>query len=537
MSEYLLLSLVMMAGLAIRLPFSGMPANDSWVVLNHLEHLRTKRWLDYSIPNSVFLAKDGYPILLHFFLSRLPRKWWKFVGIFSNSAYDLITGLGIYILLNTIIEPATPNIAGMPSSVMAALLFLTAPILFPPTSRLRTVNSRTAGLPLVFLYLISIYLLLYSSTPNEYYQAGLIFACVFMVIVMVALSMFAIQAIIFFSLVIAIGSWNLLPLAIPLVAILISTIPRLGLRPALGHHWNFKVWYWRNYKKGTFPALRNTLASFINACKNKQLGTWVQYFVVLNTLTATIIGFPILLAISYVALKAPDELVSDSFSTYSCYVLLASIICFAMFSIPRFSFLGQAERYFEYSAPFAIILLVSTPSLANDTLIWSFILIHCCAIVVYGLVNQAHNFIGDYAQFPPTLLSLADWINEHAPNARILTNPVKYSYLISAMSYRGILSKKVSLYFRYALRKGETGYKYFEKDITSPHGDHSETFIKRDPFDMAKEYDLTHILLEKRHINQFNRNSGYRKLANDPKHITYENDEFLLLQFDTTDAQ
>ena len=523
-----MLLLALAIGIAIRIPFLFLPSNDSWVALFHLERLRLRSWFDFTLQNSVFPARDGYPILLHLLVSRLPRRYWHAAGTALILSGDTLTAVLIYVTVMLHFGGTPPDIAGLPAPIIAALLFLTCPVLFTPMSRLRTLNSRVTGLPLVTFFFLLIYLYL-SSPMSAAWTPAILIAATLIAVVIYATSQFAAQVIVFFSVFLSLAYFDIGPALVVLSATGLCLIPRLGLVPVLLHHRDFKIWYFRNYLKGTTAAERNSLASLRRTIRENRPASWLSYFTRLNTLTIALIGVPALWAVLLIYVTEGGSILDSPLGQFSWYVILASLACFLVVSLPAMSFLGQAERYFEYSAPFLAIALVIVPAFSIPAVIWSIFFLQVLGGALFFLATQPTFTRGRAALFSPNLLSIAEWITKNAPNARLLVNPVKYAYLLSVLAYRGLLPTAVRLYYRFALRPDEVGFAYFEKDITSPFDDSNETLVNRDPLEMREEYELTHLLLEKSHLPFFGEASPYRRLAEDSRSKLIENEEFVLV--------
>ena len=471
-------------------------------------------------------AVDGYPILLHFLISRLPRQTWQPAGLFLNIISDISTAMMVYAATWIAVGQSQTNI-GISAPGLAALLFLTMPILFPITSRLRTINARTVGLPFVFVFLVLLHTLLDESYPLEIKIMSLVCASLIFTL-HIAMSMFATQVCVFFAATLAIAYMSLVPLYPLLIGLAISFIPALGIKTALGMHWHFKIWYWRNYQKGTSASQRNQFSSLKRAMSQRRFSSWLRYIVADNTVTAAIIGVPGLVLLALVLDGSHYSGIQD-FNHFCVIVVIASLLSFILTSVPRFSFLGQAERYFEYSAPFIAILLAANATSLSAEVLWSLILIHVIGVFLFALASNAVPTFKQDSGIPTVITELGTWFSQNAPTAKILPVPVKLTYLFSAMSYQGSFPEKTSFYFRYALRPDDVGYSYFERDMESPFGDSREIVTGRDPLDMAEEYGLTHMVFEKRFLSTYHPDSPYVSLSQDQKRVLYENSEYLIL--------
>lgn len=539
LDELVLLAGVLFAGLCARLPFLGLPSSDEWVHYAYMERLKAGRrsWklLHFEVPTSVFVGIDGYPILLHLLLSFLPRTWWGMTGRLLNATYDLGTAILLYVFA-TLVFPQE-HVAGIPISIVAVVLFLFSPLLYPSTSRLRGINARTFSLPLVTAYLIFAYMYLQVEAPDEFLPGWTwLLSMLFMGIVLFAASLFAVQVMFIFMFVLAAWYGEPILALMPLLSLLCCFPRVLQIRPMLGMHLHFKIWYMRNYKKGTSASIRTPFSAFMKFWANRRhVHYWFIYLTIQSSVAILLIGMP---EIVWVLFKSPELLQEGSSPPilFGMAILSAGLVAFILTSLPYLCSLGQAERYMEYSLPFVSLIVASLLAQlpleqgAGWLLLLLLIRIAGCALNLFQ--PNAGQALTNPIQVTADLAALCQWITKNSAEARILTVPVKICYVFGFLVYRGYLPMSVKYYYRLILRPGERGYEYFERDITADDGSGSEFIIARSPGEMSREYGLTHVLFEKRWIQSLPASSQYRPLAEDSSRIVYENSTYLVVQID-----
>ena len=117
---------------------------------------------------------------------------------------------------------------------------------------------------------------------------------------------------------------------------------------------------------------------------------------------------------------------------YAWGIVAASLAAFLLTSFKQFSFLGQAERYLEYSAPaFSLIfpfVLITYSEGTRSVMLWSLILIH----IIFTFANflfvkrEAAAIRGGYV--PGDLQEVVDWCTRKLNSARIATVPCKLGF-------------------------------------------------------------------------------------------------------------
>jgi hypothetical protein len=258
--EPLILAFVFLAASLLRLSFSTVETSDQWVSFWLIARQRRHAWITDEARDSIVGGTYGYPSLQHFLVSRLPQRLWGLAGRFTNIAYDLIGAGCVYWLAWRASGASAPGaiIAGLSAPAAATVLFLTAPVLLPTTSRLLAIKGRAMGMMWIILYLTTVQQAM-SSGAWWLYAIALLLAQL-----IILSSMFALQVALFFSVVLSLYLFSAVPVLVAAASIALGLLlPGVGTRPALRFMWHHKRWYLRNYRKGTTASERNRLRDIV----------------------------------------------------------------------------------------------------------------------------------------------------------------------------------------------------------------------------------------------------------------------------------
>jgi hypothetical protein len=141
----------------------------------------------------------------------------------------------------------------------------------------------------------------------------------------------------------------------------------------------------------------------------------------------------------------------------------ASIVTFLFTSYRTFSFLGQAERYFEYSAPFISLLISFTLLQLPAGTFWlgSLLLLHGVILIwlhSLGSVRASWDEISKTGSGKGD--PLYEYLNTQQDPLRLLTIPVKSSWEIDFY----IDNPQINFYFLFICDQ-KTGFDYLQEDL------------------------------------------------------------------------
>lgn len=523
--EAALVALVLGFGLLLRLPQSLNSGSDQWGVSVKIRKHAGRRWLDYAMPDSVIPGIFPYPMLVHYLISRFPERHWKTVSLLINQGSDILTAVPVYLLLRALLADAFPADSGAVLAALAGtLLYLTTPILFPVTSRLKSSNGRCFGMMLTTAY----FLLLHPAMFQGSLAAGA--ACVALAVLTYLSSFFAMQTVVFYSVGLAALYLNWIPLAVVALSLVLSFLfPRLGARDTLIFKVNHFICYAHNAHKNTTATGRNL---FLNAFRFFAVfgRDRVEAFTLFFRTSPLLIGlysFPAFWLLA--ALLALDPGARDALAgplpQYCGAIVLLSFLAFVATSIGPLVIFGQAERYFEYGAPFLALCLM--PALAGSG--WSqpvtllvLVLLNLSAIV---FVDLAYNkrFFRELRQDDISGDSLdRDLVERLRALGRplsIATVPIKLPILLSAFAED---SDPIRYYYRLIMRDCRIdGFRDFTDDSEDMN------VFSGTPADLAGKYGMTHVLCLRKYLNR----GGFRFLEEMRRlPVVLENERYVLFE-------
>lgn len=149
--------------------------------------------------------------------------------------------------------------------------------------------------------------------------------------------------------------------------------------------------------------------------------------------------------------------------TYFNYIFLASLLSFGVTSLKPFSFLGEAERYMEYSMSFLSVLIVELvlQGLISERLLMLLFLVHLSVIFfIFTYRNQKYlPAIGMKEEDKnEPLESLIEFLQPEE-EANLLVVPIKHSRYLS---YKTFDLEHIKFYQRFM--NPENGYESFAKE-------------------------------------------------------------------------
>ena len=455
MDELVLFS-ILLFGFFLRLPFSLLSplssTNDGSGTFSKLNTLSKQLLPKLRIDDAV--NHEGYfprPNLFHWLVSRFPKKRWRLVIVFGNVLPDIILAALLYALLRWFFPEIQANLRHL-----IVLLFVSAPIFFPYTARLKATNGRTVGFLLASLYLLCLPIL--DSGVFEIHPGFIfIFLCLVAFLTFWT-STFASQAMVFVSLVYAVISLNpIFALPIILVLGLSFLFRRLGIWDIL----LFKIYHTKFYSKLLLTSFSTRERSLLNFWKllDPRLTRTSRLELILkhSPLIIALYSVPILFPLSYLIVLDPTSIYFGEGVLGPINLLSLSIlIVFLLTSSSLGKLFGEAERYLEYSVIPLLLLLASL--IANSSgisLLLSLVLGQLCIIVLVTILNwpgALEKLFSFQKGIPEDADKVVDYIKQHDSSARILCVPFRASRLLSSA---GKLKQIAGLKYYYQLVASE----------------------------------------------------------------------------------
>ncbi len=348
--ELSLLSISVIMAFLIRVSFLiyagswGSFSSDANLQMKLIKEIRNNNHrIPYRLNQFLTSGYMAYPFLLYWFFSFWPDKVVKsirpFFGAFVDAFFVIIIYTFSYYYLTTIeFSDNAQQIA-----FIASLLFATTPFLVRADGRSFSINGRAFG---GLVYTLSmIFLFRWQLDSNIGWFLGAVF-CGSLVFLS---SKFAVQAFILINFVLSIFCMNFIYLLLPFLSFLGAVALSGGtyLRIFKGHL-NHLFFYYTTlqYKHLFVLAIRSPWFTLKQAFKAIKAGHIRNFFVELYRI-------PLIKLLTHLPLLFPCFILFYNYKTICETILfkwlMSSLIIFLIISIPKFSFIGEAERYLEYA--------------------------------------------------------------------------------------------------------------------------------------------------------------------------------------------
>jgi hypothetical protein len=447
--------LLAFAFIARVLPLSA-GASDNWLVWYNINN-QIRPWLNHRAYNSLLEGTVASPKLQYYLISRFPERYRTAAGNFLNIAYDLLV---LAILYGMAWGMNANDDSGL-SALLVGALYASAPILLPPTARLTGVKARTLGGLVAFLYLLALEQAMIFGHPGYYVSCGVL------AVLSVLCSAFAMQVVGFFSICLSIFYLTPAPVLAAVIPVVIAyVIPGLGLKEVVRHKINHYMWYFDSYA-GTAANNRNDFRGLWRELRGERRYNVILYHLFMTqSVLIAIYSLPTILVLAWF-MAADDEFVrlvaADPAYAYYAFILLASFILFVITSTRYFRFLGEAERYFEYSLPFSCLLMIpllTTGRLGMDgalsLILYQVAVVFCIIFFKYRFEYQkAFKSAGP----DPADLDIVARIRALPGEPRVLVVPTKYAFRLAALTPRDAGVR----YLLYFVTGRIDGFKYMKR--------------------------------------------------------------------------
>lgn len=487
------LLLVISVAVGVRLLFLVTADSDCyshyWMLHNRKRN--KNKWSDF-VQDAVFEGYRGYPSLPHIVVLLFPEKYWLLVGKLLNIVYDILSVIVVYFGAIYLF-----NILGVRNTTACinytVSLFALSPILHPTTARLKALGGRTFG---------SFVWLLFALVLGAYFVSGswyILLLTLPLGWIIILSSQFAMQNMIFVTLIVS-GFYADFIAPLFLLGIFITGyfLPGFEIKHFYIRKLDHYKWYFRNYRKSTTASQRNKIKDIF--LYPLYLFIKPKHFIMLTfrKLTYVIAAYsvPVLVVLLYWIVQDVDSLqlfYENKVVHYLYTIMLASVIIFMLTSIKYLSFLGQAERYFEYSI-FAIVALFvyyfDASGMVTPQFYYSILLVQILVIIINNIFSNFGTFSKSILNNQEdddfvALLSCLKKIN----GATILAIPTKWNFKIAA----GLREcSKNRYYFDNITRYNKIdGLKYMEDEHIVLH------YPRSDFKYFKKTYGITLVVIDK----------------------------------------
>ena len=484
---YLLLIIIL--GFFLRLLFILSESSDDDTHLWYVNRYTKMKFGSHRVDNTLIEGSKGYPTLPHYIISRFPKKHWVLAGKLLNIIYDCLSLVLIYflsyILFQKIWEFETDDVVS--PEIATTLLSATSPILFPVTARLRAMGGRVVGNLLNLLYFVSFGYAFLFSQPLFYLP------CFVVGLLIILSSQFGLQNWLFTSAVLSIFYLHPIPLIFAIATVIIGAItPGLGIKQILRHKYNHYLWYFR-LTEGVGIEDRNNLKDivFLPAYLVKDLRKFIHLIFTKITPIIAAYSMPVLVILIFWFAKSPQKLIALADEKIIFYLLAlssASCLAFVITSLKPFLFLGEAERYLEYSAFYINLLfvyLLLEQGIESSIVFWLVVIQLCIIFVNYFFVIKGEllKALGIGTALP--FKALIDFLQQQE-NLKILCIPTKISFRIATE-----LDHPNTLFYYNFVTKDIDGFQYMKDDMVAYR------FVRPDFSYFRQKYAINTLVVKK----------------------------------------
>lgn len=512
------ISIIVIFSFLMRLPFLLIETSDEWNTWWIIKQQKGRK-LHYDLPDSLIEGTMPFPKLQYFLVSRFPERYWGIIGNSTNIIYDIFSIILTYILahfLFSLMHINTSNLMISPAA-WVTLLYSITPIMLPVTGRLKGIKARTLGTFLSLIYFLSFgagYI-----TGNIFFYLGSIVSGILIIIS----SIFALQNIALISLCLSILFLDWIPLVVFIITLIISmTIPVFVVKKILSQKFNHFRWYVRNYA-GTTAAGRNAIKDMLllPVYLFKSPSKFFDQVFKRNTLVIALYSVPTLFILLYWLYTEKNLFalfLSNHILRYVAAVIASSIIIFILTSLKPFLFLGQAERYFEYSAPFICFLFIySVIKIETPTFFLIPLFLFQICIILCTFVYSMYNAFSKALKSPLTskdMENLVEYIKKLDGSIRILTIPAKFAMVLS---YH-VDNFQTRFYYIFVNPSKGKGFDYMNDDLVA------HRFPRSDIEYFKNKYDVNTIVVYKKALVTAQKRGLVYNLTNENR--VFENHEY-----------
>ncbi len=352
-------------------------------------------------------------------------------------------------------------------------------------------------------------------------------------------SLFAAQAIFFFSIIFSILISDPFIFFSVIFSYILPFFFNFKAKENILYSFHQKIWYFNSMHQNTSAHSINLFSgllfllnfkSLLNINKNFIISIMHQIFKNNSLFVFIIYNLPLVLFFYFFYFFNNSNLIiMDDNLLILFNITLSMIICFFITSIKYFKFLGQPQRYMEYALPFYSILVCwFFISINQIELIYILILLNIFFSIVIFFIFVKRGNQKNERQKNREFNSIIKWLNKNAINKNILTNPVKLAYLFSYQQLIYRLNKNIYFYFRNIIRKNEYGFKYYFEDCSYSFGPEFEGFIQKKGKYLKKKYNIDYIILEKIYLKFISNKSFMENFSEIKKNKIIETKNFII---------
>jgi len=485
----------------IRFIFTIARSTDDDTHFWNVQRIMDKQYFKNS--DSIIPGKRSFPPLTSAIIALFPRKFTTPIGKNLNIFYDLATITTVYFLTLSISNASTTI------AFMVGIIFSTTPIFFPVESRLRVITSRTLGLFLVAMFMISFYYGLAGRVLG--FAAALVFS-----ILIVLTSFFSLQVIIFFLLFSTIF-YSYVPLVFLAVFVVVAFSIRLcrGILHRKIKHW---IWYFRNINKIGMRKSRNRIIDML----------LIPYYILVkpkeflrlmtrdNSLLILAISVPMLF-IFVPAIAKNYSIIGQPHLFYLYSIVITMALTFILTSLRPFTFLGEAERYFEVAVfPILVISFAILQQGYDLKIMTVFVLLLHIIVILLTFIYLNISMYRSALNIDKEFAKAVNYLKKCKGN--LISLMPKLAFRIASHCS----NKKIKYYYNFMEVSDEKHFDYMEEDQVLYN------ILRSDIDKVIEKYDINIIFIDRRWVDKVAKNkkikynlSKYKKAFSNNEYEIY----------------
>lgn len=395
MFEFLTMPLIMAITFILRsIPgFLGWTKSNSGDEIYHLLCAEIIRTNNFAYPKYLkqFLLPGiyDYPPLFHYLLAFFTKANREFISPYISAIIDVVhlNLILLYVFLFLDKNISTIN--------LTAILFASSPALLYYGIGPRSYNATPRSLSELFITATFLNLMAYYITSNVIF---ILIVAFFSFLVLIT-NKFGSQVLVFFSICFFLLLSDPLLLIIPTGGFLLAA---LILRDRYINIFNGWIKHSQLFKeiivyKHPRTKARNNFGEFNKFLRSiidnnfKQSQIYLYNIINNNALMILLIRNILLITLLVICFFEFDRILTNNVYKYLFVWIIASVLVFAITSLRKFIFLGEAERYIEYSIPAQVILF---SLLEPSYVIVILILIYNCLFYIFNsvLIKKIYKF-------------------------------------------------------------------------------------------------------------------------------------------------
>ena len=447
-------------------------------------------------PNFICEKNFAYPQFFHWCLSFFSEIYIRKHYHWIIEVINFITLFSFLFFTFTIYPFLSVELSREIFVLIAGLVYILTPFSFALwNAKNAGISTRGFGLMLgmIYQFLITYYII----SDNNYWLLPFIFLIVFIILVS---SQFAFQFVILSSPFFSLGYKNLFFLIMPLIAVgmFFLIMPKVAENWIKGQYWHKMIYYKYLAKililKNRYSIWRDFIWDFWNKL-NKDFKSSI-FYIYYNPLVSVCIGFPtlmIMILFFSVNRNIQDKILNDEVVYVFFVPILVSLIIFLFTSFRRTRFLGEPERYVEFTTPYISILgvfLLGKNILLIGVIITISIILIIFQFIVSWIVSKKNNHEQNVAKIKKIIKSS---VPKDKKILHIFSNNIDLlKFFLDNKRFKILIPNLTSLY---------TGKFHFKEIFPETYITVSSKII----LPLIKEFEIDCFILDTNYVSDTNR--------------------------------